>query len=178
MATHRHSIKLVFAIAAMVFFGASCAHIPKDVSGPTQIYNAATNDLKKQRFEEAKYKFKQLYQKFPSSEFADDALYRLGYISCLQEKYADARNYFGILIERYPKSEWTIDAGVWKKLLDSWSSANEELKRVKKRLDSTAQANVTPDTTKPSDEIERLQKELDRLREDNRKLREIIESTE
>ena len=166
--------KILLAIIAPIML-MSCAHTPEVAVGATQLFDSAMENLKDQRFEESKYEFRQFFSKHPNSEYADDALFRLGYISCLQKNYADARDYFGTLIDDYSKSEWVFDARVWKDLLDSWIEKDRELRSVKSKLSSIKPSDESESSDSAKD-IEALQEELDRLREDNRKLRDIIES--
>jgi tetratricopeptide (TPR) repeat protein len=176
MAAKSYSInKIILAIVVPTIMLMSCAHTPEATFGATQLFDSATENLKDQRFEESKYEFRQFYSKHPNSEYADDALFRLGYISCLQGNYADARDYFSTLIDDYLKSEWVFDAEVWKSLLDSWIEKDRELKSVKSKL-SSMKPRDKAETGDSAGDIEALQEKLDRLREDNRKLREIIES--
>jgi len=161
-----------------VVLSLSCAHTTHTHRSADDLFASASDNLRRQRFEEAKYEFNKYYIENPESDLADDALYRLGYIACVQNRYDDARGYFETLIEEYPKSNWLFDTKVWTRLLDSWASSNAELESVKSKL-SSARAEPAPvQQPAPSEEIERMQEELERLREDNRKLRELIESME
>ncbi|MCK5833100.1 outer membrane protein assembly factor BamD [bacterium] len=175
MVVPKYLCKYLFLVGFV--FILSCAHIPKTTQASADIYMSASENLKKQRLEEAKYEFNQLYTKHPKSDYADDALFRLGYISCVQEKYNDALDFYDDLIDKYPKSEWIFDAKVWQNLLKSWQSSNNELKAVRSKLNSK-KTTKEPSENKASEEIEGLQQELSKLKEDNRKLRELIESME
>ncbi len=178
MVARKFYCSIIFILGTLFI---SCAHTSSVTRGPSDLFASASDNLKKQRFEEAKYEFRQFVNNFPESNLADDALYRLGYISCVQGKYFDAEGFFVTLIDDYPKSEWVFDADVWRKLLEKYRVAADELETVKKKLNSSKVETGTAKTSSPApvvEEVDKLQDELNRLKEDNRKLRELIESME
>jgi TolA-binding protein len=169
-----------FLLVAFVLIGSQCATVPKSGKPTsTELFDKAQDDLKNHRWEEAKYGFKQVYTTNPSSERADDALFRLGYISCMQKKYTEAKGFFDELLKKYPKSEWAFDSQVWFDLLDSFSKTSAELDDVKVKLGSARQTDSQSKSDNDAGKkIDDLQKEIEKLREENNKLREIIESGE
>ena len=171
---------LLSILALLLLNGSQCASAGHETPPRADIiYDKAQNDLRRQRFEEAKFEYRKIYTEYPESELADNALFKLGYIACVQEDYLDASDLFSTLIAKYPKSEWNFDAKVWLGLLESWQKLDNELEKVNKQLgivqDQPLQDDAPAGTTT---EIEELQERINRLSDENRKLRELIESIE
>ena len=173
MAARKLSISAFFVVLAIFLTGSQCASVRRTPSSAGQLYKSALEDLQKHRFEEAKYNFKKIYSDYPNSDYADNALFRLGYIACVQEEYLLARDYFGTLVGEHPKSEWAFDAKTWLGLLNSWVELSRELEEVRDQLGVVIDQSEQNNTAK---DIEDLQNEISRLQEENRKLRELIET--
>jgi outer membrane protein assembly factor BamD (BamD/ComL family) len=178
MGARRFYYSAALFLVAFFLIGSQCATLPKNGKPDSgSLFDRALSDLKNHRFEEAKFGFKQVYTSNPASERADDALFRLGYISCVQKKYSEGKGYFDELVKKYPKSEWSFDAKIWFELLDAYSKTSAELDDVKTKLGSPKQPdNQSKTDNEASKKIEELQKEIEKLREENNRLREIIES--
>ncbi|GEM_PF-1653027 len=173
-------LALLTTLALLLLNGSQCASTGRETPPRAEvIYDKAQNDLRRQRFEEAKFEYRKLFTEYPESELADNALFKLGYIACVQKDYLDASDLFSTLIAKYPKSEWNFDAKVWLGLLDSWRKLDDELDKVEKQLGIAQEQPQQEDTPAgTSAEIEELQEQINRLRDENRKLRELIESIE
>jgi len=180
MAARKFSLSIILALLAFLLLGATCATIREAPSSAREAYDIAQDDLKKQRYEESKYRFEKILSEYPKSDLADNALFRLGYIACIQGDYENARAYFASLIEDYDNSEWIFDASTWLGLLDEWHLLSQELDKTKAQL-GIAQDQAGGDSSigiDAADRIEELQAEIGRLREENNNLRLLIENIE
>jgi len=170
------NIFLLVTFALFIVSGCTTMVVTGDMS-PEELYKNAQENLRKQRFEEAKYNFKQLYKNYPDSELADNALFRLGYIACAQGEFYSAEDYFSTLLEDYPRSEWAFDSEVWNSLLSSWKDCRGQIDRLNRQLKVERNRESGDESgSEAIDEIESLQQEIEDLKEENKKLRELIES--
>lgn len=178
MAARKYYLSAAILAAALILTGSECASVDRRPAGAENIYESAMSDLKKQRLEEATFNFRRVFEQYPSSNLADDALYRLAYISCIKRNYASATGLFEILLGDYPKSEWTFDAEVWHNLLLDRQSLYNRLENANTKLGTVARASSERVVEDVPEGNESMSGELDRLREENRQLRELIESME
>lgn len=179
MAVPRFYKNFFFVAITAFLLGSQCATIQRKEKNPNELLRNANENMRGGRFEEAKEGFKELHAKYPNSDLVDDAIYKLGYIYTAQKKYSEAKDYFGLLLSDYPKSEWSFDARVWFDLLVAWANLDAELDKLKSQLGTPktpAQATQPTGSEDASTKIKELQKEIERLRSENAKLKAIIES--
>jgi tol-pal system protein YbgF len=74
-------------------------------ASPQEIYNTAYADYTKGNYPLAILGFQEYLEAFPTSEFADDALYWVGESYYSQEKYGDAVAAFEEVLARYPRGD-------------------------------------------------------------------------
>lgn len=179
MAARKFSISIIIALALSILMS-GCVHTRPTPTSARELYDYAQEDLKKGRYEEAKYRFEKVLTDYPETDIADNALFRLGYISAIQEDYALARNYFSSLLEDYEDSEWAFDAATWLNLLNEWARLNNELQEARDRLGMAQQEAEASDRTQndTAERIQELQDEITILREENNNLRMLIENLE
>jgi len=108
-------------------------------------------------------------KKYPESEYADEALYKKGYLEVYLGKYEDARNSFSALLKKYPESCWRFDASLWDGVLG-------ELSACKNVKTDEAKASING---KESGELDKklkiLEAENEELREQLRTLRKLLQ---
>lgn len=169
---------LIAVIVGVLFYG--CALPPPTPSSAEELFNTAQEDLKKGRYEESKYRFEKVFVEYPNTEIAGNALFRMGYICAIQKDYKSARNYFSLLVENYSDSKWKFDAQTWLNLLDEWSRLKNELDDAKNQLGIAQRQRQTDTVEKPESDtasrIQELQEQITKLREENNKLRLLIET--
>ena len=176
MVVWKFYLRIIIALTGILFI--QCAKPYATPEGSKMIFESAQEDLRKHRFEEAKYNFRRVYTEFPESDLADNALFRLGYIACIHEDYSTASRLFKSLLDDYPKSEWRFDSEVWYKVLNSWSSMSSELDNARSRLGILTREIENKDEGDVTGEIDKLQQEINRLMDENRKLRELLDDVE
>jgi TolA-binding protein len=180
MASRKFLGNIILAvISGVLFYG--CALPPPTPSSAEELFNTAQEDLKKGRYEESKYRFEKVFVEYPNTEIAGNALFRMGYICAIQKDYKSARNYFSLLVEDYSDSKWKFDAQTWLNLLDDWARLKSELDDAKNQLGIAQRQRQTDTTgTKPENDtagrIHELQEQITKLREENNRLRLLIET--
>ncbi len=160
------------------FYG--CANTMPPPNTAQEYYESAQNDLRKRRYEEAKYRFEKIYNNYPECDIADNALFKLGYIYIIQKDYASSEKFFRIIVEDYEDSEWKFDAQTWLKLLEDWKRLKNELENAREQLGIAKKQAETSDRTEndTAERIQELQDEVSRLRDENNNLRMLIENLE
>ena len=167
-------------ITSFFLIGSQCAIVQEAPPDARKAYEAAQHDLTKKRYEEAKFSFEQILTNYPQSDYADNALFRLGYIACIGGRYEAAYGYFSALIEDYGNSEWVFDARTWLGLLEEWQLLSKELEKTKAQLGFVQKKTDIGDEIQndATERIDELQSEISRLREENNNLRLLIETLE
>jgi len=66
--------------------------------------------FKKEQYEEAEPKFRELIEKFPNSLFVENSWYAVGNLNYALQKYEDARKAFKAVLDNYPHSDFKDDA--------------------------------------------------------------------
>ncbi len=179
MAARKSLRNIILILSLPGIFLAGCAHIQETPSSAKETYSVAQENLKKKRYEEAKYNYESILSEYPNSDLADNALFRLGYIACIQLEFENARDNFTTLREKYPKSEWLFDTETWLGLLDSHHDLYTELEDAKAQLGAARNAaKNTGESNDTAAKIEDLQEEINRLRDENTELRVLIETLE
>ncbi len=159
-----------FVLVAVMFFSGGCAgmrQLSKDT--PEGLYRNAQQAMSEHRFNEAHYDFSRIVEKFPDWEYADEALYKKGYLEVVLGKYADAQKSFEMLMEKYPHSEWGFDASVWAGVLGELNACKSSSKTVSKRKKSTRK------NTDCTAELKKLKTENEELRRQVQMLRKLFE---
>ena len=169
---------IIILVATIILSG--CIQPRPTPTSARELYDYAQEDLKKGRYEEAKYRFEKVLKEYPNTDLADNALFRLGYINIIQENYEASYNYFGALLQDYENSEWKFDAQTWLKLLEDWKRLKSELENAREQLGIAQRQAETSDRTEndTAERIQELQDEINRLREENNNLRMLIENLE
>ncbi len=179
MAPRKSLVSLfMLVLAAVLFYG--CAMPAPTPTSAQENFDQAQEDLRKGRYEEARYRFEKVVTDYPNSDLADDALFKLGYICVIRKEYNSARNYYSTLVEDHSGSRWKFDAQTWLNIIDEWAELKKELETAQSRLGMAERKVETGAQTEndTADRIQELQDEISRLREENNNLRLLIESLE
>jgi len=141
----------------------------EDDKSPKGLFMRAEKALKEHRFNEAHFLYDELAKNFRDNEFADDAIYKRGYLEIYLGKYADAQSSFADVVKNYSASPWRFDASLWEGLLGELSAC----KAVESRSsnDSIGGKNAG----KVQVDVARLQAENEELRKQIQKLRALLE---
>jgi len=125
--------------------------------------------MEEHRFNEAHFAFSQLIEKYPQWKYADEALYKKGYLETVLGEYSSAVESFEQLVADYPQSEWRFDAALWSGLIGELNACkgvqnrNEKNNRSKTDIDSEIY-----------NKIKKLEAENDELRRQLQMLRNLL----
>ncbi|PID30781.1 MAG: hypothetical protein CR982_00855 [Candidatus Cloacimonadota bacterium] len=112
---------LIFTFTIFIYFTFfSCTNtiksnsldsIRKNYRSDHEIYAKAKSLMNRQKFSESIEEFENLLYQFPSTEYEQDVLFVIGYLSkTFNNDKEKAVKYFNILIEKFPKGEVTSSA--------------------------------------------------------------------
>ena len=165
----------IYIFSVAVFLAAvlsGCAVSSKIAAkSPQQLFRKAQRAMDEHRFNEAHYYFEQIVKNHPDFPYADEALYKKGYLEVVLGKYADAQKSFEELIKKYPQSEWSFDASLWAGVLG-------ELTACQKTRTSTKVSRSKKSGAARSDcesQLKRLKSENEELRRQVQMLRKLFE---
>ena len=136
LAGHEDSLKKresFYKEAARIFLYLADNHHGDTDIVASWLYYAGLSDIKVNNRNRVVHTFKRIVDRFPTSEYVDDALYQMGEMSIEGEKYEQALRYFLRLWEEYPKSKRAVDAAIYVANFYLQSAQNEELSEDKQR---------------------------------------------
>ncbi len=111
-----------------------------------QAYEDAFRDLKEGHYADAAKKFETFVQRWPASDYADNAQYWLGESYYVTRNYRIALDAFQQLVQRYPDSSKLPDAllkiGYTYFELKDWAQARKTLQQVSERYPGTTVAKL------------------------------------
>jgi outer membrane protein assembly factor BamD (BamD/ComL family) len=135
-----------------------------------EVIEKADQYLGRGEYENYRKLLRTFIEKYPESEYADDALYRLAYLHVVWDRknpfhnYREARQSFMDFVVKFPKSRYFDACNNWLKILNSYF----ELKTADKPV-------IQKVTRENCSELERKNREL---AQENEKLREILKDLE
>ncbi|MDX1570413.1 MAG: tol-pal system protein YbgF [Xanthomonadales bacterium] len=117
-----------------------------DPMAEKQAYDEAFDSLKNGRYAEASRQFSSFVERYPSSEYADNAQYWLGESYYVTRNYRVALDTFQKLISQFPDSAKVPDAqlkiGLSYYSMQNWEAAEQELERVVETYPGTTPARL------------------------------------
>ncbi len=126
--------------------GTATAQALPDPEQERQAYEDAFRDLKDGHYADAAKKFEAFVQRWPASDYADNAQYWLGESYYVTRNYRIALDAFQQLVQRYPDSSKLPDAllkiGYTYFELKDWDQARNTLKQVSERYPGTTVAKL------------------------------------
>ena len=166
--------RILHFLSMSIFFGfivIGCApqYYNADKS-PSGYFKRGTKAMKEHRFNEAHFAFDELVKKYPDWEYADEALYKKGYLEAVLGRYEDAVASFEKLVKDYPDSQWRFDASLWGGILGELNACKgtSDTKKTKSR-------SKTKYSQKAQDEIDKLKAENTELKRQVQMLRKLLE---
>lgn len=109
-------------------------------------YRAAFELLKARNYRGAQTAFRDLLERFPRGQYADNARYWIGETSYIEKDFPGALNEFGLLIEQYPLSPKVPNAmlkiGYIHYEQQGWQDARRTLQTVTERYPDTTEARL------------------------------------
>ncbi|MCD6594967.1 tetratricopeptide repeat protein [bacterium] len=153
----------------VALFAVGCA--PRFYSAdksPSGYFKRGMKAMKEHRFNEAHFAFSELVNKYPDWEYADEALYKKGYLESVLGQYNDAVESFEKLLKDYPDSQWRFDASLWSGIIGELNACKGTNSAQKSKPKSEYQKNAR-------DEIDKLESENAELRRQVQMLRKLLE---
>ena len=126
----------------------------------------AEKALKEHKFNEAHFLYGELASVHPDNEYADDAMYKKGYLEVYLGKYADAQKSFATVVKNYASSPWRFDASLWEGILGELAAC---------KAVETQPAVGARDKKNGQNGTEQLRAENDELRKQIQRLRALLE---
>ena len=159
----------IFSVAVFLAAVLSGCAVSSEIAAksPQQLFRKAQRAMDEHRFNEAHYYFEQIVKNHPDFPYADEALYKKGYLEVVLGKYADAQKSFEELIKKYPQSEWSFDASLWAGVLGELTACQKtrtSTKVSRSKKSSAAQSDCENQLKKLKSENEELRRQVQMLR--------------
>ncbi len=163
---------LILALLALIL--SSCSYLTSlRHPAASELYHRGQDQFRQRQFFEAARTFEDLIDKYPNYPDVDQAMFQMAYIYVFKEKYATANTIFKRLRKNYVDSDLRFNTEVWidvtNTILEAKGESVDELDEVDELT-----PEPLPSDTLTSDE----RQELERLRDENKRLQERLERLE